>query len=250
MIIDISYYNKISDWLQVKDAVDGVIVRMGYTGYGAGKMALDKCYYDNITACELLGIKKGVYYFPQSINADEARSEAFFIKNALPATPIDLGVWLDSEIADVKNKSGRADKLSKQKRSEFLLIIIEELKKMGITAGVYASTSWLNNQLDMVNILRDVPVWVAQYNFKCTYQGSYIMWQYTSKGKVPGIVGNVDMSRVMGSVDNVDIADDELTKAIDVLAHRVIKGQFGEGHEVRKNTIYELIRKRVNDILK
>ena len=249
MIIDISYYNKISDWMQVKDVVDGVIVRMGYMGYGSGRMVLDKMYNDNITACELLDIKRGVYYFPQSITADEAKKEAQFIADNI-RKPLDLGVWLDSEIADVKNKSGRADKLSKQKRSEFLLIIIEELKKMGITAGVYASTSWLNNQLDMKNILRDVPVWVAQYNVRCTYQGSYIMWQYTSKGKVPGIVGNVDMSRVMGSVDNVDIADDELTKDIDVLAHRVIKGQFGEGHEVRKNTIYELIRKRVNDILK
>ena len=44
--------------------------------------------------------------------------------------------------------------------------------------------------------------------------------------------------------------DLDLAFAIDVLAHRVIDGKFGQGHEMRKNSIYELIRKRVNDILK
>ena len=44
--------------------------------------------------------------------------------------------------------------------------------------------------------------------------------------------------------------DLDLAFAVDVLAHRVIDGKFGQGHEMRKNSIYELIRKRVNDILK
>ena len=44
--------------------------------------------------------------------------------------------------------------------------------------------------------------------------------------------------------------DDALALAVDIFADRVIKGKFGQGHEMRKNTIYELIRARVNDILK
>ena len=37
-------------------------------------------------------------------------------------------------------------------------------------------------------------VWVAQYYSKVTYKGRYDVWQYTSKGKVDGISGNVDMN--------------------------------------------------------
>lgn len=43
--------------------------------------------------------------------------------------------------------------------------------------------------------------------------------------------------------------DKELDEAISVIADRVIAGKFGQGHETRKNTIYELIRLKVNDIL-
>ena len=57
---------------------------------------------------------------------------------------------------------------------------------------IYASTSWLNNQLNMSK-LSGYYVWVAQYYKKVTYGGSYKCWQYTSSGKVNGISTRVDM---------------------------------------------------------
>lgn len=44
--------------------------------------------------------------------------------------------------------------------------------------------------------------------------------------------------------------DPELDAAVDVIARRVIDGRFGYGHDNRSLRIYELIRKRVNDIMK
>lgn len=252
MIIDISYYNNVTDWRRVAAAVDGVIIRLGYTGYGSGKVTYDKRYFDNIVAAKQYEIPRGVYYFPASITAAEAEKEADFIFENVAGEELPLGIWLDSEIADIKNKSGRADKLSRAKRTEFLHIIIERLKGYGITAGVYASTSWLLNNLDM-GMMPGVPVWAAQYNSKheCTYPGDYVFFQYSSKGSVPGIVGNVDLNiKHEGSAAVVVNPDNELLSAADVIAKRVIAGYFGQGHEQRKNGIYELIRRRVNDILK
>lgn len=252
MIIDISYFNTITDWRRVAESVEGVIIRLGYTGYGSGKLTYDRRYYDHMAGAKRYEIPRGIYYFPASITKAEAEAEADFIFENVAGEDLPLGVWLDSEIADIKNKSGRADKLSRAKRTEFLHIIIERLKGYGITAGVYASTSWLLNNLDM-GILPDVPVWAAQYNSKheCTYPGDYVLFQYSSKGSIPGIVGNVDLNikhEVIAAV--VEDPDNELLSAADVIANRVIAGHFGQGHEQRKNGIYELIRKRVNDILK
>ena len=36
--------------------------------------------------------------------------------------------------------------------------------------------------------------WIAQWNNTCTYQSYYNVWQYTSKGTIPGINGNVDLN--------------------------------------------------------
>ena len=37
-------------------------------------------------------------------------------------------------------------------------------------------------------------VWLAEYRSVPLYQGYYQLWQYTSKGKIDGISGNVDMN--------------------------------------------------------
>ena len=252
MIIDISSHNTVTDWDKIKASCDGVIVRMGYTGYGSGKMVFDKRYIEYMDAIKARGIPYGLYYFPQSITAKEAENEAEFIgvELVLHGAP-PLGMWLDSEIADVKTKNGRADKLSRKDRTEFLHIIKERIALYGFECGIYASTSWLNNQLDMSRL--PGAVWVAQYNTHCTYKGSYNLWQYTNKGKLPGIAGNVDMSTIVdieGSAGDAGSADNELDAAIDVIARRIIAGKFGSGHDKRMRNIYELIKKRVNDILK
>ena len=67
------------------------------------------------------------------------------------------------------------------------------MKNNGYTPMIYASTSFLNNQLDMSQ-LREYSVWVAHYGVsQPSYQGPYELWQYASDGYVPGISGYVDM---------------------------------------------------------
>ena len=50
MIIDISQHNTIKNWDQVKNAVDGVIMRLGYTGYGSGLKVYDKKFFEYFDA--------------------------------------------------------------------------------------------------------------------------------------------------------------------------------------------------------
>ena len=41
-------------------------------------------------------------------------------------------------------------------------------------------------------------LWLAQYKVKRpTYEGKYDAWQYSSKGRVDGIEGNVDLDVVL-----------------------------------------------------
>lgn len=192
MIIDISYFNRVSDWTKVRGAVQAVLIRMGYRGYGtAGNITYDKKYKEYRAACEKYGIPFSLYFFPTSITDAEAEEEAAFIIKECTGMSFPLPVFLDSELAEGNGK-GRADKLSREKRTHFLKLIIDKCQAAGIPMGVYASTSWLNNQLDMKQL--PYSVWVAQYAKACTYKGQYMAWQYTSKAQVPGIIGGVDAS--------------------------------------------------------
>lgn len=194
-IIDLSHHNVVANWNQIANSVSGVIMRLGYRSYGSGQIMMDKKYTTYLAQVKQRKIPYGIYFFPTSINEQEAEEEANYILKAVSGLQLSFPIYLDSEIADVKTKNGRSDKLDKETRTKLLKIILDKLKSRGYDCGVYASTSWLNNQLNMSK-LHGYHVWVAQYNTSCTYSGQYDMWQYSSKGQIDGVSGNCDVSKL------------------------------------------------------
>lgn len=194
-IIDLSHHNTISSWDKIANTVQGVILRLGYRSYGSGQITTDKKYNEFLAQVKSHKIPYGIYFFPTSITEQEALEEADFIIKSVQGLNLSYPIYLDSEIADIKTKNGRSDKLDKITRTKLLKVILDKLKSRGYDCGVYASTSWLNNQLIMSK-LNGYKVWVAQYNTVCTYGGNYNMWQYSSKAQVDGVNGNCDVSKL------------------------------------------------------
>ena len=195
-VIDISQFNNVTNWAKVKAVGIPVIIRIGYRGSKTGIITYDPRYKEYRKACESNGIEHGFYFFPCSITDSEAHEEALFIKNEVIKSGIKMPVFLDSEVVQ-RDKSGRSDKLSQSKRTRMLRIICDDLLNWGIPVGIYASRSWLYNNIDMNQIPSDAikNTWVAEYGVSMTkYTGYFVMWQYSSKETVNGISGNVDMS--------------------------------------------------------
>ena len=196
-IIDVSYVQKSIDWNKVKAAgVKGAIIRCGYRGYGSGALNEDAGFMNHITGANKAGLKLGIYFFTEAINAAEGKAEAQFALKMLKKAGVKLTypIAIDTENINAKNPVPRANstKLSAAKRTEAIKAFCEEIKANGYEPMIYASTSWLNNQLNMSQL--PYKVWVAQYNSKVTYKGNYVIWQYSSVGKINGISGVVDMN--------------------------------------------------------
>lgn len=196
-IIDVSAHNGIIDWAKAKGNIEAAVIRLGYRGYSKGALAYDARYKENRAACEQLGIPFSLYFFPCSITVEEAMEEADFIIRECAGMNFVLPVFLDSEIAETKFGSGRADNLTREERTRFLKIICDRLQAAGIPAGIYASKSWFTYQLDLSKL--PYSIWVAQWADKLTFTGDYVLWQYTSEGTVQGISGRVDLSRCPGA---------------------------------------------------
>lgn len=207
IVIDISQFNNVTNWEKVKATGYPVIIRIGYRGSKTGIITYDPRYKEYRNACENHNIEHSFYFFPCSITKAEAQEQARFIINEVKNTNINMPVYLDSEVVQ-RNKSGRSDKLSKEKRTEMLDIICDKLLATGIPCGIYASRSWLYNNLDMSKIAApaEYNTWVAEYGVsKNKYDGNQVLWQYTSDGTVNGIGGRVDLSYVM-NVFNMNAA--------------------------------------------
>lgn len=195
-VIDISQFNNVTNWDKVKATKLPVIIRIGYRGSKTGVITYDPRYKEYRKACEDKDIEHTFYFFPCSITDSEAHEEALFIKNEVIGSKITMPVWLDSEVVQ-RDKTGRSDKLSKEKRTRFLKIILDDLLGWEIPCGIYASRSWFYNNIDMNQISKDAVAntWVAEYGVSMTkYTGYFVMWQYSSKESVDGISGNIDMS--------------------------------------------------------
>lgn len=193
MIIDVSSHNGAIDWQKVKGNVEAAVIRMGYRGYTKGTIAYDAKYKANRAACEQLGIPFSLYFFPCSVTDLEAIEEADFIIRECVGMKYVLPVFLDSEVAETKFGSGRADNLSRADRTRFLRIICERMQAAGIPAGIYASKAWFSYNLDLLQL--PYSIWVAQWSSNLTFSRDYVLWQYSDSGLVPGIPGRVDVSR-------------------------------------------------------
>lgn len=185
-LIDVSEHQGVIDWEQVKDHIDGVILRCGY-GMDIASQD-DKQWARNVAECERLGIPYGAYIYSYATNTDRAKSEAQHVLRLIQGHKLSYPVYFDmeepgTEGAAVANAIAFGD-------------IIEAA---GYWCGVYYNRNWHNNvikgQLDRFTR------WGAGYgtnngqkqdNYKPGFGED--IWQYSSKGSVPGISGGVDVN--------------------------------------------------------
>lgn len=202
-ILDLSSHNadEITDWSAVKGAVDGVILRVGYRGYGSGKIVADKKFKEYAEACKRVGLPFGLYFMSQAINVHEGAEEATYTVNKAKQYGATLPLYIDSEDGDGTARVVRADGLSQRQRTDVAKAFCETVKQLGYVAGVYASESWFNNRLYYEELVK-YKIWVADYGKNTGVKNSsialrkYDLHQYTSKGRVAGISDGVDLSEV------------------------------------------------------
>lgn len=191
--IDVSKYQSSIDWKQVKNAgIEFVMIRCGYRGYGSGVLVEDPMFRSHASGAKAAGLKVGVYFFSQAITEAEAVEEASMTVSLVQKIGgVSMPIAIDSEYA--AGGAGRADGLSKADRTAITKAFCNTIANSGYTPMVYASKSWFSTHLN-VSALGSYRIWVAHYAAACGYTGRYDIWQYTSKGSVAGVSGNVDMN--------------------------------------------------------
>ena len=189
--IDVSKWNGDIDWDKVKNAgVEFAIVRAGYRGSVTGSLVQDIYFDANMKGTAKSGIPVGVYFFTQATNEVEAVEEASAVLRWVQDYDITYPIFIDTEGA---GGNGRADGLDVDTRTLVCEAFCRTIENAGYEAGIYASRNWYNNNLHTEE-LEDYYIWLAEYRSVPLYQGYYRMWQYSSKGRIDGIEGRVDMN--------------------------------------------------------
>ena len=186
--IDVSKWNGEIDWQKVKEAgINFAVIRVGYRGSSTGAIVEDPYYKKNIEGALAAGIRVGLYFFTQAVDEREAVEEASAALSLADGYKIELPIYIDTE-----GSGGRADSLDVETRTAVCRAFCRTIENAGKKSGVYASRHWFYNMVQAEELEQSY-IWLAEYRDAPLYQGYYQMWQYTSRGHVDGIDGNVDL---------------------------------------------------------
>ena len=241
-LIDISYHQGNIDFAKVKnDGIDGVIIR---TGYGAG--TIDKKFKEYIEACKKSGLPVGIYWFSYAYSVGMATNEAKACVAAIKAYDISLPVFFDWEYDSMNYAKKHGVNPTKNLITQMTLAFCEVVAGAGYKAGYYFNEDYRKNFFNETKLARFC-TWYARYT--SAEQKGYDIWQYSSKGHVNGISGNVDLDWLIN--DKLLSAAVPEKKSNEEIAEEVIAGKWGSGADRKKKLTkagydYTAIQKIVN----
>ena len=190
--IDVSKFQGEIDWKLVKeDGVEFAILRAGYRGYGNGKLVLDEMFMENLEGTKAQNIDIGVYFYSQATSKEEAVEEAEMVIEALRGYDVTYPVVLDTELPS--GDGARTDGLTNEERTEYILAFCEIIEEAGYIPMVYSNVNWFILKTDY-KALSKYDIWLANYDSQPYFPYDFQMWQYSEKGQVNGIEGDVDLN--------------------------------------------------------
>ena len=183
--LDISHYQNEVFWEAVGQETNMAFVYLKCT---EGGDRIDARYERNIELAHQHGLKVGSYhFFRPMVNLTEQIEN--LKRQCLPAEQ-DLIPMLDVESLGNLRQEAFCDSLAK-----FLVLMEEAYHQKPI---VYTYRNFYNENL--VGKLDDYQLWIAMYADEQPVLADgrdYTLWQYTSRGRIPGVLGEVDKNRLM-----------------------------------------------------
>ncbi len=184
--IDISHYQGSINW----DLVGDEPISYVYIKATEGANYVDSYYEYNRSEARRVGLSVGSYHFYRPNVSPKVQFAN--MTRIVKADEQDLVPLIDIEFRGKEPKSRFISDLR-----EFVEMVTEHYGKKPL---LYTYHNFYNNHL--LGEFGDYQFMIARYQSNEPWLNDgkdYIMWQYSDKGSISGIKGNVDRSRIMGS---------------------------------------------------
>ena len=240
--IDVSEWQGKINFKEVAESgIDIVYIRAS-----EGTDYIDPYFRENYEQAKANGLKTGFYHFLTATNTEEARQEArFFVSNIKGSQP-DCKLAMDFEVFG---------DLSKSEINEISKVFLETVQELSGKECIIYSDAYNARETFDEELARRYAIWVADYFVEePANNGKWSSWvgfQYTDRGKINGIDGNVDRDYFTNGVLLNDTSKIPTDTTDDVKQEfgsiTVRRGDTLSQIAIRYNTSYEYLAK-INDI--
>ncbi len=182
--IDVSRWQGDINWSKVKEAgIDFVMIKAGEG------TAMESMFLKNINGAKAAGIQCGIYWFANARCVQDAHVEAQACMNVIKNYKLEYPVVYDFEYRTLDNGNPLAN--NRALCTETINTFLHDLEAGGYYAMVYTNKDFPQRYLNIDDITSRFALWYANYSIsqpdvKCS------IWQYSCKGKVDGILYDVD----------------------------------------------------------
>lgn len=204
VVIDVSSYNGFIQWDNMKNYIEGTIIRIGYGNDIQSQD--DAAAIRNMNECERLGIPYGVYLYSYALDYYDAASETAHALRVLKGRSPELGVWFDMEDADgYKRNHGLVPEQNGELLTDFCIEFMQIVKDAGYTTGVYANYSYFTNVLNDGKLMsfEGFNRWLAHWGIDEPSMDC-LLWQCTSDAVIDGSSARTDFNYYYGELPNVE----------------------------------------------
>ena len=189
--IDVSHFQGNIDWGRV--AADGV--QFAFTKATDGRTYVDPTFHQNWNRMRQAGLIRGVYHFLRPGLSAKSQADHFLNETKSIIESADF-----PPVLDVEDGKGISQSQLAAKVREWLSIVESAIRRKPI---IYCSPGIWNSEVG--RDFSEYPVWVAHYTSKPNPTlpigwTNWKIWQFTDKGRVAGINGDVDLDRFNGSM--------------------------------------------------
>jgi len=191
--IDVSKWQGKIDWASVKAAG----TQFAFIKATEGGDHVDERFLENWHGAERAGVPRGAYHFVYWCRP--AHEQAAWFRRTVPADPNALPPVLDLEWNGHSRTCPKT--LDKETALEKVRLMLREMEAhTGKRPIIYTDITFHKDVLE--GELEDYPHWVRSVAAEPEQRyvnREWMMWQYTTTGRVPGIKGDVDRNAFFGS---------------------------------------------------
>ena len=188
--IDVSAWQGYINFQQVADSG----IKIVYIKVSEGLGYVDPYFEQNYANAKSAGLKVGFYHYVTSRSVSNAIEQADFFVNNISGKIPDCKLVMDFE---------SFGSLTKSEINAIALAFLKEVEsRSGKSAIVYSNSYTANNIFD--SSVARYPLWVAHYYVSEPSNNSnwntWIGWQYTDRGEIPGISTYVDRDKFTNDI--------------------------------------------------
>lgn len=202
--IDVSAWQGVINWKAAADAgVEFAIIRSLHWSSSKNYYSIDPYFEYNVRNAKANGIKVGTYLYSYAFSYAEMAEEIKFFMNSTEVQRLlgenilfDLPVFIDYEDPLITTNTKN---MTISQRTDIVrqgMVMIEQMSKYRYKPGFYTYYNFAKTAINGAELQRDgYDFWLARFDTAAHgWSSTPAIWQYSSKGTVAGVSGNVDVN--------------------------------------------------------